>query len=114
MFYDNYVRLCRKVGKSPTAAAADCGISGGTVSKWKRGAIPFDSTLHALADYFGVTVEDLLRDDEKPTTSEGDGLDRAILAFLHRLPAERLRGILIALEAPEELLAMLDHEEPRG
>ena len=53
---------------------------------------------------------------EKPTTPEGDGLsdfDRSILAFLHELPPERLRGILIALDAPSELLSALDREAPQ-
>lgn len=113
MFYYNYVALCNKHNISPSAAAEAMGMKRSVVTAWKNGRGVRQATLQKVADYFGVTVEDLLRDEEKPTTPEGDGLDRVILAFLHRLPAERLRGILIALDAPEELLAMLDREDAR-
>lgn len=36
----------------------------------QKGAIPRDTTLHMIADYFGIIVEDLLRDhDEQSVTA---------------------------------------------
>ena len=48
-----------------------------------------------------------LKEDE---LSESDG---AILSFLHSLPVDRVRGILLALGAPEGVLACFDREERR-
>lgn len=78
MFWENYLQLCNKVGKSANAVAAEIGFkSSGTVKGWKDGKIPYERNLKKIADYFGVTVDDLIGDDsaqkEKPT-AQGDGL----------------------------------------
>lgn len=107
-------QLCKASGITVKEVETKLGYPNATIGKWASAAKrPPHDRVTAVADFLGCTINFLRGDDEKPTTPEGDGLDRAILAFLHRLPAERLRGILIALEAPEELLAMLDREEPK-
>ena len=78
MFWENYLQLCNKVGKSANAVAAEIGFkSSGTVTGGKDGKIPYERNLKKIADYFGVTVDDLIGDDsaqkEKPT-AQGDGL----------------------------------------
>lgn len=78
MFWENYLQLCNKVSKSANAVAAEIGFkSSGTVTGWKDGKIPYERNLKKIADYFGVTVDDLIGDDsaqkEKPT-AQGDGL----------------------------------------
>lgn len=78
MFWENYLQLCNKVGKSANAVAAEIGFkSSGTVTGWKDGKIPYERNLKKIADYFGVTVDDLIGDDsaqkEKPT-AQGDVL----------------------------------------
>lgn len=78
MFWENYLQLCNKVGKSANAVAAEIGFkSSGTVTGWKDGKMPYERNLKKIADYFGVTVDDLIGDDsaqkEKPT-AQGDGL----------------------------------------
>jgi transcriptional regulator with XRE-family HTH domain len=58
MFWDIFVRLCQQNHVSPNAVAKECGVkSSGTVSAWKRGAMPRDGVLASIADYFDVTVE---------------------------------------------------------
>lgn len=59
MFYDNYVRLCNSVCKSPSAVAIEIGIAKPTVSRWKSGSKPNHATLLKIADYFGVSVSEL-------------------------------------------------------
>ena len=51
---------------------------------------------------------------EKPIREDADELDLTILAFLHSLPVERVRGLLLALEAPSDVLAALDRAEWKG
>lgn len=45
---------------------------------------------------------------DSPAPKEGEA-DK-IMAFMHSLPKDRLRGILVALGAPEEVLAELDQQ----
>ena len=60
MFWENFVSLCTKIGKSPNRVCAELGLSTAVATYWKNGAIPRDTTLKKIADYFGVTPEDLI------------------------------------------------------
>ena len=62
MFWNNLVTLCNKNNTSPTAVANVLGIAIGSITKWKSGSVPRDTTLKKIADYFGVTAEELLGD----------------------------------------------------
>jgi len=112
-FYDKFVNLCASIGEKPTPVAQKLGISKGTVASWKRrGNDPTDAYLAKIANYFGVSVDDLRGDseNEKKPTAQGDGLseftekEAAILKWFRSLPEEKRRAILIAQDAPKELL----------
>lgn len=65
MFYDVYTELCRQKGISRSRAAAEMGLSNSTVTKWKKtGATPSGETMTKIAAYFGVTVDDLLKQEK--------------------------------------------------
>ena len=110
MFYDKFVSLCASVGKKPTPVAQELGISKGTAASWKRrGNDPTDAYLVKIANYFGVSVDDLRGDaeNEKKVTAQGGDLsdyDSALLTWFHSLPEEKRRAILISQDAPKELL----------
>ena len=44
-FYENYLKLCEKAGKAPSAAALEMGLSKPTVNRWKKGGGATDATL---------------------------------------------------------------------
>lgn len=68
MFWKNLCMLCNKRNTTPNTVCRELGLSSATATHWRQGAIPRDTTLKKIADYFGITVEDLLRDpDEQPT-----------------------------------------------
>ena len=98
MFWDVYTRLCAKVGKAPNVVAREvCGVkSTGTVTGWKNGAVPRNGVLAKLADYFGVTVEELTGEEqkEKPAPGEGSELDAAFNAVLDQLTEQELADVL--------------------
>lgn len=106
MFWDNFLLLCDRAGKSPNAVAAEIGFkSSGTVTGWKDGTIPYERNLKKIADYFGVTVDYLLNaEKESPISVAADGvdkLDKEALDIMHQLPPEKqaaalamLRGLL--------------------
>lgn len=85
-FYENYLKLCEKAGKTPSAAALEMGLSKPTVNRWKKGGGATDATALKVASYFGVTVEELTGEEqkEKPSTPEGDGLDVEAKAFAEK------------------------------
>ena len=59
MFYDNFIKACNSIGKTPSSVAIDIGLNKATVTGWKKGSKPTDSTIQKLADYFGVSPEEL-------------------------------------------------------
>ena len=74
MFYDKYCELCKQKGISPSAAAIEMGINKGTVSIWKsKGTTPQTAILGKIADYFGVSVDYLLGNDQKQKTPAETG-----------------------------------------
>ena len=67
MFYENFDALSKKIGKSKSEVARDIGLDPKSCTGWKNGAIPRNSTLRKLADYFDVTVEELMGDKAEST-----------------------------------------------
>ena len=60
MFYDNFIRLCAQRSVTPSAVMRAIGLNKSSATYWKKGSAPSSDTLQKLADYFGVTVDDLL------------------------------------------------------
>lgn len=59
-FFTNVQELCSKKGISITALGNKLGLSNSTTFGWRKGSHPRSKTLKALADYFNVSVDDLL------------------------------------------------------
>ena len=85
MFYDNFIRLCNSIGKAPSAVVVEAGMKKSIVTGWKkRGSLPSDATAQKLADYFGITVAELMAEnEEKPI--QMDGLTEEEARFLEKL-----------------------------
>lgn len=65
-FYENYLRLCNKAGKSPSAVAIEAKVGKPAVSRWKAGTKPRDATITKLAAYFNVPVSELKCEADDP------------------------------------------------
>lgn len=104
MFYTNFVKLCNRKGIAPTAAAVEMGFHRSDATRWSKGAEPRRTTLEKVADYFGVTVSDLIGDDsaqkEKPT-AQGGGL-------ISDLPQDVQKLIFLCQESPQLASALLN------
>lgn len=87
IFYENYLKLCAARQESPTAVSKKIGLSNAAATGWKKGKKPSEVTLEKLAVYFGVAREDLTGEEqkEKPTPSEGSGLDARFDALLSQM-----------------------------
>ena len=62
MFFNNYLRFCNAIGKTPSAVATEIGLQKSTVSRWSKGSTPNHATVVKVADYFNVPVYALTTD----------------------------------------------------
>ena len=102
MFYSNYVKLCSKLNKSPSAVGEELGFTRASVTGWGNGATPRKSSLIKIADYFGVTVAELMPgggEKEKPPATEGEGYDDKITRLYTQLPklSDRQREMILGI-----------------
>lgn len=117
VFYANYISLCNKLNKSPSAVAEEMGFKRSVVTAWKKGRQPREATLMKIADYFGVTVDDLvsnsttmsygstpLLDAKKAIIKNDDGLNEkyakydALIDLFDSLPPERQDAVIRQLQ----------------
>lgn len=64
MIYENVKRLCAERGITIMELEKACGIANGTVGKWAlRNSSPRVGTLLRVASYFGVSVDNLVREE---------------------------------------------------
>lgn len=76
MFIDVFTRLCKQKGVALGKACVDVGISRASVAKWRQGAVPSGATIARFAEYFGVTADYLLENEEAaPTPQNREGFD---------------------------------------
>lgn len=66
-FYEKYVQLCNQIGKSPSAVAIELKLGKPSVSRWKNGSKPRDSSILKVANYFGVSPEWLKGETDDPS-----------------------------------------------
>ena len=87
MFWENYFLLCQSINKSPNSVAAEMGLSSGSVTAWKSGRVPKWATLCKIAEYFNISVDQLLSDNptkRKPLTEPDEELDENVLVIRGR------------------------------
>lgn len=92
-FYENYLKLCEKAGKTPSAAALEMGLSKPTVNRWKKGGGATDATALKVASYFGVTAKELTGEDQKEKPNTLDGIELEKLSPARRALLEALEGM---------------------
>ena len=129
-FYNNFVKLCNKVGKAPSKVVLEIGGTKSAITRWKNGSHPTDATAMKLAEYFGVSIQELTgeatlgdmayevaRDKglvespfkkEKSTATEDDGLSDIMNPDqLDRMKESQKKLIELAKRLPEEEVELL-------
>ena len=85
VFYDKFVQICKSRGITPSRAAIEAGLSKSTVTKWKTtpDAEPTGAAIKKITEYFGITIAELMGENEKAPTENGerDILDDVDVAF---------------------------------
>ena len=65
-FYERFVMLCDKKGVKPGRVASECNINRSNVTSWKNnGYTPRGDVLQRIANYFDVSVDFLLGEEQK-------------------------------------------------
>lgn len=63
MILQNIKKLCKDRGINIAELERTVGIGNGVISRWEKGNPRIDN-LKAVADYFGVTVDELLQEEQ--------------------------------------------------
>lgn len=71
-FYKNLRDLCERNGMTVTELASVLNLSSGSPTAWKNGSIPRDRTIERIANYFGVSPDELRSIKEKTPTPKGE------------------------------------------
>ena len=74
-FKENFIKLCNQRNESPTSVCKKVNITAATFSCWTDESVPRKATLMRIADYFGITVDDLLAEPQtkkSPSVSDED------------------------------------------
>ncbi len=82
MFKNIFIKLCNNKGESPSAVCQKIGLSNAVFSSWTDESIPRKATLMKIADYFGVTVDELVGDKKSP--EETSKLNKQELLLISR------------------------------
>lgn len=102
MFWNNFIKLCNERETTPTSVVLDLKLSRGSVTGWKNGSIPGDTTLQKIADYFQVPLESLLSDgpneEQKESSSLTDERVKIAMEHINGLSKEELDVLIPLLE----------------
>lgn len=111
MFYNNLCTLCVSKNISVAKVMHDLGFSSGTSTRWKQGtAQPSYKTLQKIADYFGVSVNELLSDNaagtkketaeiiDSPEEAERRQLIKTVAELASSMPTDKLRRLIKMLK----------------
>ena len=102
-FYKNFVSLCNSVGKSPTAVILEIGLERSSVTRWKKGGLPSDATALRIANYFKITAEELMKDENHPADGEEveervTPAEQYLLRLFRLVPKEQQETVLMGVE----------------
>lgn len=65
-FWLQLIKLCNQRNLHPYNVTQAIGMNNAAATDWKNGAVPRDTNLKKIADYFGVPVE-YFKEDSSPT-----------------------------------------------
>lgn len=114
MFWTRLVNLCNDKGTTPTAVVHSLELSSGTVTKWKNGAVPRDTTLQKIAEYFDVSVDYLLgKTDEAAPATEKKTAPAMPLTDAEKQIFISYRSNAAFKEAVDNILRLMPKEDPK-
>ena len=113
-FYERLAKLCEQRGFKPqNKAFRDAvGVSSGTITGWKNGALPRTEILLRLADYFSVS-QDYLLGIEEPQLSHDTVSDNILMFALFGDDTEITESDLNDVKAFAEFVKQRRHAQKK-
>ncbi len=100
MFFDNFDRYCKQLGKTNSEVTKAIGLDPSSCTGWRNGSVPRNSTLKKLADYFGITVEELMGAKKEPAgTGELDDVKKQVVELMDDMSQEEIDAFLTLLKS---------------
>lgn len=73
VFYDKFIKECNKRDLKPSVAVVEMGFQKSVATRWKKGVMPTDVNIQRVADYFGISFDEMKDIKiEKPTVNNDD------------------------------------------
>ena len=101
IFWERFLNLCMLYKITPNAAAKKMGISSGTITNWKNGAVPQSTKINMVAKFFGVDEAYLLAKESKKAkefvlrdSSQPDNEKKLLSLFSELSELEQLKLLL--------------------
>lgn len=103
MFWENFVRECARIQKSPAVVVEELGFSNSMPTSWKKGTLPHIKNRKKIADYFGISVDELMDTQKEPAGQSGLGYEWPEVeeAFKNASPEARAAAKAAALAVLE-------------
>lgn len=103
MFWEKFVWLCNVNGKTPNAIAKELNIPSGSITAWKKGAMPRSSTVKRISEYFNVDISELIGNKESGALQNEGSANREeeFLSKLRRASPKIQQAIWAILESAE-------------
>ncbi len=100
MFFDNFDRYCKQLGKTNSEVTKAIGLDPSSCTGWRNGSVPRNSTLKKLADYFGITVEELMGTKKEPAGMDGfDDAKKQVVELMDDMSQEEIDAFLTLLKS---------------
>ena len=104
MFYNNFEKLCTKIEKNPSTVAEELGFTKSMASHWKGGMVPRVSSRKKIADYFGISVEELMGTKKEPA-GQGELDDESMVELtelMRKASPEKRKALIELLKSDKE------------
>lgn len=100
MFWENFQVQCAKVQKSPATVVEELGLSNSMPTSWKNGSLPQMKNRKKIADYFGITVEELMGTKKEPA-GEGELTEdmKEILEYAQKMGPDERKAFITLLKS---------------
>ena len=100
LFFDNFDRYCKKFGKTNSEVTKAIGLDPSSCTGWRNGSVPRNSTLKKLADYFGITVEELMGTKKEPAGMDGlDDVKKQVVELMDDMSQEEIDALFTLLKS---------------
>lgn len=109
MYYDTFEKLCTSHGVKPAHVASATGVKTATLSSWKNGTYtPKADKLMTIAEYFGVTVDYLLKGEEATSISSVASLDYSLSKMPNNIKECALKLSKLDQEKQNQIMSLID------